>query len=142
MAMITIRPSLELNENEIHYAFYHSSGPGGQNVNKVATAVQLRFDVLHSPSLPEPVRTRLIKLAGRRMTKEGELVISSSRYRTQDANKEDALNKLVTLIREAAQPPRQRRATNPSRASVERRLQHKRQHAHKKSERQQFDLDK
>lgn len=131
-----------INESELKFYFIHSSGPGGQNVNKVATAVQLRFDVLHSPSLPEPVRTRLIKLAGRRMTKEGELVISSSRYRTQDANKEDALNKLVTLIREAAQPPRQRRATNPSRASVERRLQHKRQHARKKSERRQFDLDK
>ncbi|MGV8026091.1 MAG: alternative ribosome rescue aminoacyl-tRNA hydrolase ArfB [Anaerolineaceae bacterium] len=139
--MITITLTIALGENEIHYAFYHSSGPGGQNVNKVATAVQLRFDVIHSPSLPEPVRVRLMKLAGKRMTKEGELVITASRYRTQDANKEDAFNKLVTLIREAAQPPRQRRATNPSRASVERRLQHKRQHAHKKNERRTSDFE-
>jgi ribosome-associated protein len=139
--VITITPSVNLDENEIHYAFVHSSGPGGQNVNKVATAVQLRFDAAHSASLPEPVRARLIKFAGRRMTKEGVLVITANRYRTQEANKEDAFNKLVTLIREAAQPPRQRRATNPSRASVERRLQHKRQHARKKSERRSLNLD-
>lgn len=139
--MIEVTSSLTLDENEIHYAFVHSSGPGGQNVNKVATAVQLRFDAAHSASLPEPVRARLIKFAGRRMTKEGVLVITANRYRTQEANKEDAFNKLVTLIREAAQPPRQRRATNPSRASVERRLQHKRQHARKKSERRSLNLD-
>ena len=139
MAMITVTPSLELDESEIHYAFIHSSGPGGQNVNKVATAVQLRFDAAHSSSLPEAVRVRLMKLAGRRMTKEGELVITSSRYRTQEANKEDAFNKLISLIREASHPPRLRRATNPSRASVERRLQHKHQHARKKSERRSMD---
>ena len=133
--MITITSVISLDENEIRYAFFHSSGPGGQNVNKVATAVELRFDAAHSPSLPEPVRERLMKLAGKRMNKEGELVITSSRQRTQEANKEDALNKLMMLLREAAQPPRIRRATTPSRSSVERRLQHKRRRAQKKHER-------
>lgn len=139
--MITITSAISLDENEIRYAFFHSSGPGGQNVNKVATAVELRFDAAHSPSLPEPVRERLMKLAGKRMNKEGELVITSSRQRTQEANKVDALNKLMMLLREAAQPPRTRRATTPSRLSVERRLQHKRRRAQKKHERRQFDLD-
>jgi len=133
--MSEIEKSNFLDENEIHYNFVQASGPGGQNVNKVATAVQLRFDVLHSRSLPDPVRQRLLQRAGSRITKEGELIINASRYRTQEANKEDALNRLVTLIREAAQPPRRRRATCPSRAAVERRLEKKRQQAHKKRER-------
>jgi len=139
--MLTVTAYIQIPETELTESFVRASGPGGQNVNKVATAVQLRFDAAHSASLPEPVRARLIKFAGRRMTKEGVLVITANRYRTQEANKEDAFNKLVTLIREAAQPPRQRRATNPSRASVERRLQHKRQHARKKSERRSLNLD-
>lgn len=133
--MVEITPSFYFDESEIRYVFYHSSGPGGQNVNKVATAVQLRFDVARSPSLPEAVRERLTKLAGKRMTKEGELIITSSRHRTQEANKEDALNKLLVILRQAAQPPRTRRATTPSRTSVERRLHHKRQQALKKRER-------
>lgn len=139
--MIKITASLSLNESELHYDFVQASGPGGQNVNKVATAVQLRFDVAHSPSLPEPVRARLMRLAGSRITKEGELIINASRYRTQEANKEDAFNRLVTLIREAAQPPRRRRrrATRPSHAAVERRLEKKRRQAQKKRERRSTD---
>ncbi|HAF60897.1 MAG TPA: aminoacyl-tRNA hydrolase [Anaerolineaceae bacterium] len=137
--MIKITASLSLNESELHYDFVQASGPGGQNVNKVATAVQLRFDVAHSPSLPEPVRARLMRLAGSRITKEGELIINASRYRTQEANKEDAFNRLVALIREAAQPLRRRRATRPSHAAVERRLEKKRRQAQKKRERRSTD---
>jgi len=126
---------LIIDESELQFRFFHSSGPGGQNVNKVATAVQLRFDVEHSPSLSDAVRTRLIKLAGSRMTKDGELIISSSRYRTQEANKDEAVKRLRILLQEAAHPPRKRKRTRPSRAAVERRLQYKRRHAIKKSER-------
>ncbi len=126
---------LIIDESELQFRFFHSSGPGGQNVNKVATAVQLRFDAAHSPSLSEPVRERLMDLAGSRMTKDGELIITSSRYRTQEANKEEAVRRFRMLLQEAARPPRKRRRTRPSRAAVERRLQHKRRHAIKKSER-------
>ena len=126
---------LIIDESELQFRFYHSSGPGGQNVNKVATAVQLRFDVEHSPSLSDVMRIRLIKLAGSRMTKDGVLIISSSRYRTQEANKEETVKRLKMLLQEAARPPRKRKRTRPSRAAVERRLQHKRRHALKKSER-------
>lgn len=135
MGMRTKDNDVFLDEKEIHYDFIQASGPGGQNVNKVATAVQLRFNVLHSRSLSEPVRQRLLQMAGNRINKEGQLIINASRYRTQEANKEDAFDRLMTLIREAAQPPRSRRATRPSRAAVERRLEKKRQQAHKKRER-------
>lgn len=137
--MIGINSYISLDEKELHFDFIHSSGPGGQNVNKVATAVQLRFDAAHSPSLPEPVRVRLAQIAGNRMSKDGVLVITANRYRTQEANKEDALNRLVMLIREAAQPPRKRRATRPSRGAVERRLNKKRRQALKKRERRSTD---
>ena len=137
--MIPINASLSLYESELHFAFIHSSGPGGQNVNKVATAVQLRFDVAHSPSLPEAVRVRLVQIAGNRVSKDGMLVITANRYRTQEANKEDALKRLVMLLREAAQPPRKRRATRPSRGAVERRLNKKRRQALKKRERRSTD---
>ena len=126
---------LIIDESELQFRFYHSSGPGGQNVNKVATAVQLRFDVEHSPSLSDVMRIRLIKLAGSRMTKDGVLIISSSRYRTQESNKDETVKRLKMLLQEAARPPRKRKRTRPSRAAVERRLQHKRRHALKKSER-------
>ena len=139
--MRELNKPISVDEAELQYRFFHSSGPGGQNVNKVATAVQLRFDAMHSPSLSEPVQIRLMKLAGRRMTKEGILVITSSRYRTQEANKEDALNKLRILLQEATHPPRMRRSTTPSRASIERRLQHKRKHAVKKSERRSMNFE-
>lgn len=124
-----------LDEKEIHFDFIQASGPGGQNVNKVATAVQLRFDVLHSRSLSEAVRQRLLQLAGNRINKEGELLINASRYRTQEANKEDAYKRLMALVGEAAKPLRRRNATRPTRASVERRLEYKRRHARKKQNR-------
>ena len=130
-----------IDESELQFRFFHSSGPGGQNVNKVATAVQLRFDAMQSPSLSEPIRARLMNLAGRRMTKEGVLVISSSRFRTQEANKEEAVKRLKLLLQEAARPPRKRKASRPSRAAVERRLQHKRRHAIKKNERRSMNFE-
>lgn len=133
--MSEIENGLFLDEKEIHYDFIQASGPGGQNVNKVATAVQLRFDVLHSRSLSEPVKQRLFQLAGNRINKEGELLINASRYRTQEANKEDAYKRLMALVGEAAKPLRRRTATRPTRASVERRLEYKRRHARKKQSR-------
>lgn len=124
--MIRVTPSISLDESEIHEEFIRSSGPGGQNVQKVATAVQLRFDARHSPSLPETVRERLIRLAGKRATSEGTIVITAQRYRTQEKNREDALERLVTLIQNAAKPPVPRVATRPTRASRARRLEAKR----------------
>jgi ribosome-associated protein len=123
--MIRISARIEFDEREIEESFVHASGPGGQNVNKVATAVRLRFDVAHSPSLPIPVRARLARLAGRRMTKDGVLVITAQRHRTQAMNRADALERLVELIREASIPPKLRRATRPTLGSRRRRLDSK-----------------
>ena len=123
--MIRIGATIELDEREIEESFVHASGPGGQNVNKVATAVRLRFDVAHSPSLPAPVRARLARLAGRRMTQDGVLVIVAQRHRTQAQNRADALARLVELIREASIPPTPRRATRPTLGSRRRRLDSK-----------------
>ncbi len=121
--MIEITPSLAIEERELEERFFVAGGPGGQNVNKVATAVQLRFDVAGSSSLPEPVKTRLAKLAGRRLTSDGVLVITAVRHRTQERNRADAQKRLVELIAEAARPPpAPRRPTRPTRASKERRL--------------------
>jgi ribosome-associated protein len=124
--MIRVTGTITIEEREIHQQFIRASGPGGQNVNKVATAVQLRFDVAHSPSLPEEVRERLIRLAGRRMNKEGYLIIDARRFRTQEQNRQDAVARLVGLIRQAAQRPKIRKRTKPTRASEERRLESKR----------------
>jgi ribosome-associated protein len=126
--MISVTPGIALDENEIELSFIRASGPGGQNVNKVATAVQLRFDVLRSPSLPPYVRERLRVLAGKRVSREGVLVITAHRFRSQDQNRRDAVERLVALIQQAAAPRKTRRATRPSRGSRERRLDSKRRH--------------
>jgi len=123
--MIRVTDSIELDEREIHEDFVHASGPGGQNVNKVATAVQLRFDVARSPSLPEAVRVRLIALAGRRLTREGVLIIEAERFRSQKRNRDDALQRLLELIRTAATFDTPRIPTRPTLASKKRRLESK-----------------
>ena len=123
--MIHITPTLSIDESELQEQFIRASGPGGQNVNKVATAVQLRFDAGHSPSLPEDVRARLVKLAGRRMTEDGMLIIEAKRFRTQGRNREDALERLVELIRQATEAPKPRKKTRPTLASQKRRLESK-----------------
>jgi ribosome-associated protein len=124
--MIEITPTLQIEEREVQIEFTRASGPGGQNVNKVATAVQLRFDVRAS-SLPEEVKARLIKLGGSRVTEGGILVIEAKRHRTQDANRTDARTRLAELIRRAAAKPKTRRKTKPSRAAKEKRLEAKKQ---------------
>jgi ribosome-associated protein len=136
--MIQITSNIAIDENEIHQEFIQSSGPGGQNVNKVATAVQLRFDVANSPSLPDEVRERLLSLTRRRITKEGVLVIDARRFRTQGANRQDAMERLVGLIRKAAQKPRIRRKTRPTLGSKMRRLEAKRRRAQTKRLRSQI----
>jgi ribosome-associated protein len=123
--MIRITDTIAIDEREIEESFVRASGPGGQNVNKLATAVQLRFDVRRSPSLPEGVRERLQKLAGRRLTLDGVLLINAQRYRTQERNRQDALDRLTALIERAARPPTPRRATRPSLAAKRRRLEAK-----------------
>ena len=127
--MISVTPGIALDENEIELSFIRASGPGGQNVNKVATAVQLRFDVLRSASLPPAVRERLRVLAGRRVSREGVLIITAHRFRSQEMNRRDAIERLVALIQQAAVPRKVRRATRPTRSSRERRLESKRRHA-------------
>ena len=124
--MIHINNHIAIDDNEIAESFIRASGPGGQNVNKLATAVQLRFDIRRSPSLPDEVRARLERLAGRRLTRDGVLVITAQRYRTQERNREDALTRLIELVRAAAVRPTPRRPTRPTLGSKVRRLEGKR----------------
>ncbi|MGZ8371346.1 MAG: alternative ribosome rescue aminoacyl-tRNA hydrolase ArfB [Rhodoplanes sp.] len=131
--MIRITETIAIGEDELSERFVRAAGPGGQNVNKVATAVQLRFDVRRSPNLPDEVRTRLVRLAGRRLTRDGVLVIIAQRFRTQERNREDATERLVSLIRQAAVRPTPRRPTRPTKASRERRLTAKKRRAGVKS---------
>jgi ribosome-associated protein len=124
--MIRVTPRISLEESELQEEFLRASGAGGQNIQKVETAVQLRFDVARSPSLPEPVRERLLRLGGRRITQDGVLVITAQRHRTQQRNREDARERLLALIREAATPPPPpRRPTRPTLGSKVRRLEGK-----------------
>lgn len=133
--MIRITRTVSIADSEIQEQFIRASGPGGQNVNKVSSAVQLRFDVARSPSLPEPVRARLIVLAGRRIAQDGVLTIEAQRFRSQGRNRDDARVRLVELIRRATEIPKQRQATKPTRAAQKRRLESKQRQGEIKKQR-------
>jgi ribosome-associated protein len=134
--MIRITENISIGEDELEERFIRASGPGGQNVNKLASAVQLRFDVRRSRSLPDDVRTRLERLSGNRLSKDGVLVITAQRHRTQERNRRDALDRLISLIERAAVPPVARRATKPTAASRRRRLESKKRRGSLKGLRQ------
>ncbi len=133
---LPITAVLTLPLTEINFSFIRSPGPGGQNVNKVATAVELRFPVQQS-SLPDDIRQRALKLAGSRATAQGEIIIKATRYRTQERNKHDAIQRLLILLQQAAIPPKARKKTKPTRSSVERRLSNKKQRSLTKQRRRE-----
>lgn len=138
--MLKITPSIIINDNELHFDYIRASGPGGQNVNKVATAAQLRFDVRAS-SLPEEVKTRLLHLAGKRATNKGILLIEAKQFRTQEQNREDAIQRLIALIRKALVKPKARKKTKPTKAAREERLQTKKRRGEIKKSRQTASLE-
>ena len=135
-----ISDELCIDESEIQESFIRAPGPGGQHVNKTATAVQLRFDAAHSSSLPPEVRDRLLRMAGKRLTREGVLVLEGKRYRSQERNRQDVRDRLMRLVLRAAMPPKKRRQTKPSRTSEERRLEQKRQRGEIKRLRERVDV--
>jgi ribosome-associated protein len=130
--MVEITDQISIDESELQFDFLRASGPGGQNVNKVASAVQLRFNVADSPSLPEDVRQRLTRITRNRINKDGILIIEARQFRTQEQNRQEAIDRLVELVRRAALKPRPRKKTRPTSASIERRLEKKRQRSEKK----------
>jgi len=134
--MIEVTSSIKIDESEIQYDFIRASGPGGQNVNKVSSSVQLRFDVRNSPSLDSDIKERLVRLAGKRITEAGILIIEAKRYRAQERNRQDAVERLKRLICQASLPPRERRKTRPTAASRRRRLAEKRRRSDVKRLRQ------
>lgn len=138
--MIEITPTIRIHESELHFDFVRASGPGGQNVNKVATAVQLRFDI-NTSKLPEEVKLRLIQHAGRRVTSEGVLLIESRRFRTQEQNRDEAIRRLVALIRWSAVRPKSRRKTRPTKTSMEARLKEKKRIGEVKKNRRTTNFD-
>jgi ribosome-associated protein len=138
--MLKITNNIALHESELKFTFVASPGPGGQNVNKLATAVLLRFDLEHSPSFTEEVRQRLMLVVGNKLTLQGELLIKASRHRTQERNKQDAINRLIELLQRAAIPPKKRRKTKPSYSSVQKRLNNKKMLGTKKARRRGEDL--
>lgn len=139
--MLRISPSITLDESELKFRFIRASGPGGQNVNKVATAVQLRFDVLNSQSLPQRVRERLLLQAKNRISAEGVLIIDARQFRTQERNRQDALERLAALIQQASIVPKRRIKTKPSKASKERKLEQKKRRSGLKQSRRRPDFD-
>lgn len=139
--MSEIRPQTIVDEKELEFNFIRADGPGGQNVNKVSSAVQLRFDVLHSNSLSEDVKSRLIKLAGKRMTQDGILVIEAKRYRTQESNRDDALMRFHALIKKAFEKPKVRKKTKPTKSSQEERLKEKKRRSSIKQSRTKHSID-
>lgn len=134
--MLFITPNISIDEREIQLEFTRASGPGGQNINKVASAVQLRFDIVNSKSLPEEVRNRLLHLADNRITEDGTLIINARRFRSQDRNRQDAVERFIKLIRSVTVKPKPRRKTEPTSASKRRRLEEKRRRGKTKRMRQ------